>query len=75
MDPGYALVQRARWRAAGTGARLASRRLSPDRLRAKVREAMLLRDGAQAVAAAFHAAGGAAQAATEVEVLTRAAHA
>ncbi len=60
---------------AHAGTRLSSRRLSPDRLRAKVREAMLLRDGARAVAAAFHAAGGAAQAATEVEILARAAHA
>ena len=54
---------------AHAGTRLSSRRLSPNRLRTKVREAMSMREGARTVAAAFLAAGGAAQAATEVEAL------
>jgi MGT family glycosyltransferase len=51
----------------GAGTRLPARRLSPDRLRGAVREAMARRDGAQRIAAAFTAAGGAAGAADAVE--------
>jgi MGT family glycosyltransferase len=54
---------------AGAGARLASRRLNPARLRGKVHEAMAMRDGAGRIAAAFEAAGGAAAAADAVERL------
>jgi MGT family glycosyltransferase len=43
---------------AGAGTRLPAKRLRADRLRAKVREAMRLRDGAKRVQAAFAAAGG-----------------
>jgi len=43
---------------AGAGTRLPAKRLRPDRLRAKVREAMRLRDGAGRVQQAFAAAGG-----------------
>jgi UDP:flavonoid glycosyltransferase YjiC (YdhE family) len=42
---------------AGAGTRLPAKRLRPDRLRAKVREAMRLRDGAGRVQQAFAAAG------------------
>ena len=43
---------------AGAGSRLPAKRLRPDRLRAKVREAIRLRDGARRVQEAFAAAGG-----------------
>jgi MGT family glycosyltransferase len=43
---------------AQAGTRLPARRLNPDRLRAKVREAMTKRDGANRVADGFAAAGG-----------------
>jgi MGT family glycosyltransferase len=43
---------------AGAGTRLPASRLSPDRLRSKVREALTKASGAQRVAAAFAAAGG-----------------
>jgi MGT family glycosyltransferase len=56
---------------AGAGVRLPARRLQPDRLRAKVREAIACREGAKRVAAAFEAAGGAMAAADAVEVLLR----
>ncbi len=52
---------------ARAGTRLASGRLTPGRLRAKVREAMGCRDGAQRVAAGFEAAGGPSAAADAVE--------
>lgn len=52
---------------AGAGTRLSARRLSPDRLREKVREAMTRTAGAQRVAAAFAAAGGPPAAADAVE--------
>lgn len=42
----------------GAGTRLPARRLSPDRLRRRVREAMACASGARRVAAAFEAAGG-----------------
>jgi MGT family glycosyltransferase len=51
----------------GAGTRLPAGRLTPARLRAKVREAIRLRAGAERVAAAFEAAGGAPAAADEVE--------
>jgi MGT family glycosyltransferase len=47
----------------GAGTRLSARRLSPERLRGKVREAIGRREGAARVAAAFAAAGGSARAA------------
>jgi MGT family glycosyltransferase len=52
---------------AGAGTRLPAKRLRPDRLRAKVREAMRLRDGARRVQQAFAAAGGPSAAADAVE--------
>jgi UDP:flavonoid glycosyltransferase YjiC (YdhE family) len=52
---------------AGAGTRLPAKRLRPDRLRAKVREAMRLREGARRVQEAFAAAGGAAAAADAFE--------
>jgi MGT family glycosyltransferase len=52
---------------AGAGTRLPAKRLRPDRLRAKVREAMRLRDGARRVQEAFAAAGGAPTAADAFE--------
>ncbi len=52
---------------AGAGTRLPACRLRPDRLRAKVREAMTRRAGAERVAAAFAAAGGPIAAADAVE--------
>ena len=54
---------------AGAGTRLPARRLSPERLRAKVREAMAMRAGGRRVAEGFAAAGGAAAAADAVEEL------
>jgi UDP:flavonoid glycosyltransferase YjiC (YdhE family) len=55
--------------ACGAGTRLNSRRLRPARLRAKVREAIERRPGAEAVGRAFAAAGGARAAADAVERL------
>jgi MGT family glycosyltransferase len=52
---------------AGAGTRLPAKRLTPERLRDKVREAMTRTDGAKRIAAAFAAAGGAAAAADAVE--------
>lgn len=52
---------------AGAGVRLPAGRLNPDRLRAAVRRASTLRDGAQRVAAGFAAAGGAVAAASAIE--------
>jgi len=43
---------------AGCGTRLPAKKLSPARLRAKVREAMTMTDGAARVAAGFAATGG-----------------
>jgi MGT family glycosyltransferase len=61
---------------AAAGTRLPARRLRPDRLRDKVREAMTCRPGAERTAAAFTAAGGAPAAADAIEVrlLGRPAH-
>jgi MGT family glycosyltransferase len=53
--------------ASGAGTRLPARRLAPDRLRAKVREAMGRRAGAKQIAAAFARAGGPAAAADAFE--------
>lgn len=53
--------------ACGAGSRLHPRRLGPGRLRAKFREACERRPGAEAVARAFAAAGGARAAADAVE--------
>jgi MGT family glycosyltransferase len=53
------------------GASLPSKRLRTDRLRGAVRRAISCRPGAERVAAAFHAAGGAEAAATELEGLLR----
>jgi MGT family glycosyltransferase len=54
---------------ADAGTRLPARRLSPDRLRAKVREAMTKRDGAQRVADGFAATGGPTAGADAIETL------
>ena len=52
---------------AGCGTRLPARKLSPTRLRKKVREAMTMTDGARRVAAGFLATGGVARGAVLVE--------
>jgi MGT family glycosyltransferase len=52
---------------AGAGTRLPASRLRPDRLRAKVTEAMTRTGGARRVAAGFAATGGAATAAEAIE--------
>jgi MGT family glycosyltransferase len=52
---------------AGAGTRLTARRLTPERLRAKVAAAMALADGAARVAAGYRAAGGPAAAAAAIE--------
>lgn len=52
---------------AGAGSRLSSRRLRPDRLRAKVEQALGCKAGAERVAEGFAAAGGAKAAADAVE--------
>lgn len=52
---------------AGAGSRLPAWRLRPDRLRAKVDEAVACRPGAERIARAFAAAGGAAAAADAFE--------
>lgn len=54
---------------AGAGARLPAKRLTPGRLRVKVREAMTRGDGARRVAAGYEAAGRAGAAADAVESL------
>jgi MGT family glycosyltransferase len=54
---------------AGAGSRLPAWRLRPERLRAKVREAVACKPGAERVATAFAAAGGAAAAADAFERL------
>lgn len=59
----------------GAGSRLPASRLTPKRLRAKVREAIACREGASRVASAFDAAGGARAAADAVESLLRQADA
>jgi MGT family glycosyltransferase len=51
----------------GAGSRLPTRRLNPQRLQLKVREAIACRDGAERIATAFRSAGGAAAAADAVE--------
>jgi MGT family glycosyltransferase len=52
---------------AGAGTRLRARRLTPERLRRKVREAISRRPGAERVAAGFRHAGGASAAADAIE--------
>jgi len=52
---------------AGAGTRLPKRQLRPDRLRAKVRAAMSMRAGAQAVREGYERAGGAPAAASAIE--------
>jgi UDP:flavonoid glycosyltransferase YjiC (YdhE family) len=52
---------------AGAGTRLPAKRLRADRLRAKVREAIRLREGARLVQQAFAAAGGPSAAADAFE--------
>lgn len=52
---------------AGAGTLLPAKQLRPDRLRAKVREAMSMKDGARAMAAAFAAADGPDAAVTAIE--------
>jgi MGT family glycosyltransferase len=54
---------------AGAGTRLPARRLTPERLRAKIREAMTKRDGADRVADGFAATGGPTTAAHAIEEL------
>jgi UDP:flavonoid glycosyltransferase YjiC (YdhE family) len=56
---------------AGAGTRLPATRLSPERLRASVREAMQRGDGARRMAAGLGAAGGAPAAADAFEGLLR----
>jgi MGT family glycosyltransferase len=60
---------------AGAGTRLPARCLRPDRLRAKIAQAMTCTEGAQRIAAAFAATGGAGTAADafETRLLPRAA--
>lgn len=53
--------------AAAAGSRLAASRLNPRRLRAKVRKAITCRPGAEQIATAFAAAGGAPLAADAIE--------
>jgi MGT family glycosyltransferase len=57
----------------GAGTRLPASRLRPDRLRAKVREAIARRDGAARIAAAFERAGGASAPPDAVEERLRTA--
>ncbi|AKU97645.1 Zeaxanthin glucosyl transferase [Labilithrix luteola] len=57
---------------AGAGVSLDPKRLSPERLRAAVREARKRKEGAALVAEGFARAGGAPRAATEVEALMQA---
>jgi hypothetical protein len=52
---------------AGAGTRLPTRRLRPDRLRAKVHEATRLREGARRIQQGFAAAGGPSGAADAFE--------
>jgi MGT family glycosyltransferase len=54
---------------AGAGTRLPARRLTPDRLRVRIREAMTKREGAQRVADGFTATGGPTAAADAIEGL------
>lgn len=54
---------------AQAGTRLPARRLNPDRLRAKIREAMTKREGANRVADGFAATGGPTAAADAIEKL------
>jgi MGT family glycosyltransferase len=54
---------------AGAGTRLPARRLTPDRLRSKIREAMTRHEGAHRVAEGFAATGGPTAAAHAVEGL------
>jgi UDP:flavonoid glycosyltransferase YjiC (YdhE family) len=58
---------------AGAGSRLPASRLRPDRLRAKVREAMTMTEGAKRIREAFAAAGGppAAAAILQARLLTK----
>ena len=58
---------------AGAGVRLPARRLTPERLRGKVHEAIARAPGARRIAAAFEATGGPAAAASAVERLLLAA--
>ncbi|MGI8920602.1 MAG: glycosyltransferase [Solirubrobacteraceae bacterium] len=51
----------------GAGSRLPARRLHPQRLRAKVRQAIACRPGAERIASAFRSAGGATAAADAIE--------
>jgi UDP:flavonoid glycosyltransferase YjiC (YdhE family) len=52
---------------AGAGTRLPAKRLRPDRLRAKVHEAIQMRDGAKRIQQAFAEAGGPPVAADAIE--------
>jgi UDP:flavonoid glycosyltransferase YjiC (YdhE family) len=52
---------------AGAGTQLPAKRLTPERLRDKVRQAMDCGDGARRIAAAFAAAGGPQAAADAIE--------
>jgi MGT family glycosyltransferase len=60
---------------AGCGTRLPAKRLSAERLRIKVREAMTMTDGAQRVAAGFAATGGVARGADLFEQRVPSPHA
>ncbi len=52
---------------AGAGTRLSARRLNPQRLQAKIRQAITCRAGAERIASAFHSAGGSTAAANAIE--------
>jgi UDP:flavonoid glycosyltransferase YjiC (YdhE family) len=54
---------------ADAGTRLPARRMTPDRLRAKIREAMTKREGAHRVADGFAATGGPTAAAEAIDGL------
>jgi MGT family glycosyltransferase len=65
----------ARVVAAGAGVRLSRKKLSPEKLRAAVHEALTKKEGARRVAAGYVAAGGAAAGADALEELLRIPHA
>jgi MGT family glycosyltransferase len=64
----------ARVVAAGAGVRLRHKKLTPDRLRAAVHEALMKKEGARRVADGYRAAGGAVAGADAFEELVRTHH-
>jgi UDP:flavonoid glycosyltransferase YjiC (YdhE family) len=67
MEPIFDVLEGFQLRQIGAGTRLPAKRLRPDRLRAKVHEAIRLREGARRVQQAFAAAGGPSAAADAFE--------